>query len=290
MRSIEQVAALRRPVVRMILIGAVASVIGVAITLALDWFPPQASTAAPAIDRLYDVLLIASVPIFVLVMTVAIYSVVRFRARPGDTSDGPPIHGNTRLEVLWVTVPFLIVTGLAIYAWMVLDQIERREPNALVVGVRGQQFAWGFTYPRAGGQPVSSTELVLPANRQVELRIDAVDVIHSFWVPAFRMKQDAVPGIQTRTRFTPTRVGGYDVVCAELCGLGHATMRKSARVVPPREFDAWLARRSKGPPAPAAARAGAAGRRPGAQAAAKGPGTRRAGGRISPESRRRESA
>ena len=135
---------LRRPLARMLAIGVVASAIGVAVTLALDWFPPQASTAAPAIDRLYDVLLIASVPIFVLVMTVAVYSVVRFRARPGDTSDGAPIHGNTLLEVVWIVVPFVIVTVLGIYAWVVLDVIEQAAPNPLVVDVRGQQFAWGF--------------------------------------------------------------------------------------------------------------------------------------------------
>src|ERR671926_222520 len=102
-------------------IGIVASLIGIAVVLNIDWFPKSADSAAHPIDTLYDVLLICSVPVFVLVMTVAIYSVVKFRARPGDMRDGAPIHGNTRLEVVWVTIPFLMVTGLAIYAWITLD-------------------------------------------------------------------------------------------------------------------------------------------------------------------------
>src|SRR2546427_4318968 len=104
--------------------GVVAAAIGVAITLSIDCFPPQADTASKKIDHLYDVLLVFSVPIFVLVMTVAIYSVWKFRARPGDLSDGAPIHGNAKLEIVWVAVPFLIVTSLAIYAWITLNDIE----------------------------------------------------------------------------------------------------------------------------------------------------------------------
>src|SRR3954453_19520980 len=114
-------------------IGLIASVIGVAISLAIDWFPPAATKKEHEIDTLYDVLLIVSVPIFVLVMTVAIYSVVKFRARPGDTGDGAPIHGNTRLEVVWVAVPFLIVSILAAYAWIVLDDVEAKKANELQV-------------------------------------------------------------------------------------------------------------------------------------------------------------
>src|SRR4051812_17338219 len=131
----------------MIGIGLLASLVGIAITLAIDWFPESASTSAGRIDTLYDVLLICSVPVFVLVMTIAIYSVVRFRAKPGDLGDGAPIHGNTRLEVIWVTIPFLMVTALAIYGWWVLDDIEAKKPNEMVVNVTGQQFTWSFDYP-----------------------------------------------------------------------------------------------------------------------------------------------
>ncbi|HEU0025256.1 MAG TPA: cytochrome c oxidase subunit II [Thermoleophilaceae bacterium] len=227
----------KHPLGRMIGIGIVASIIGVAITLWMDWFPESASTGARDIDTVYDVLLIASVPIFVLVMSIAIYSVVKFRARPGDMRDGAPIHGNTQLEIFWVTVPFLLVSALAIYGWIVLDDLEAKQPNELVVNVSGQQFTWTFGYP---GEEVRSNVLVLPNERPVEFRINTRDVIHSFWVPEFRLKSDAVPGLTTKIRLTPNRIGRYQVVCAELCGIGHSTMRQAVRVVEPDAFDTWL--------------------------------------------------
>jgi cytochrome c oxidase subunit II len=187
--------------------------------------------------------MIVSVPVFVLVMTVAIYCVIAFRAKPGDKGDGAHIHGNTKLEVVWVSIPFIIVTALAVYSWVVLDDIEAKQPNELVVNVTGQQFAWSFDYPT---EKVKSNELVLPVDRPVHFKIHARDVLHSFWVPDFRMKQDAVPGITTNTRVTPTDLGNFPVVCAELCGIGHATMRQQARVVPTEEWDEWVKERQGG--------------------------------------------
>ncbi len=231
-----------RPLLQLALIGSVAALVGVGLGLLVDWFPTQGSEEAEQIDTLYDVLLAASIPIFVLVMTVAIYSVVKFRARPGDTGDGPPIHGNTMLEIVWVTVPFLLVTALAVYGWIVLEDIEEPRSDALVVEVTGEQFTWSFAYPEEdGGQPVRSNELMLPVDRQVDFKINTEDVIHSFWVPAFRLKSDTVPGITTEIRVTPSQEGTYDVVCAELCGIGHSTMRQSVTVLPADEFDGWLA-------------------------------------------------
>jgi cytochrome c oxidase subunit II len=227
----------------MIIYSVVAATIGTAVVLVFDWFPVEASTAAGSIDRLYDVLLIASVPIFVLVMAVAIYSVFKFRAKPGDLSDGAPIHGNTRLEILWVTVPFLMVTALAVYGWLVLDDIEAKEPNATVVNVRAQQFAWRFTYPSEGN--LETNQLVLVKNKPVEFRVSTNDVVHDFWIPQFRLKTDTVPGLTTKLRVTPNREGRYDVVCAELCGIGHSTMRQSVRVVPQSEYTAWAAQAKK---------------------------------------------
>jgi cytochrome c oxidase subunit II len=223
----------------MILIGVLAAVVGTAIVLLMDWFPEDAATAADDVDTLYDVLLIFSVPIFVLVMTIAIYSVIKFRARPGQSGDGPPIHGNTRLEIFWVTIPFLIVSGLAVYGWIVLDDIEAKQPDEMVVNVTGRQFTWTFEYPR---ERVQSTDLLLPRDQPVEFRIRSNDVIHSFWVPEFRLKSDAVPGLTTRIRLTPNKVGQWQVVCAELCGLGHSTMRQQVRVMEQSEFDAWAQR------------------------------------------------
>lgn len=110
----------------------------------------------------------------------------------------------------------------------------------MVVRVTGQQFAWHFAYPDASGKTVRTDDLVLPEHRPVKFDITAEDVIHSFWVPAFRMKMDAVPGLTTSFRVTPNRQGNYSIVCTELCGLGHATMRQSLKVVPESEFAAWL--------------------------------------------------
>jgi cytochrome c oxidase subunit 2 len=235
----------KHPLARMLLIGVVASAVGIAIALAIDWFPVGATTKSHEIDTLYDVLLIVSVPVFVLVMTVAIYSVVRFRARPGDMSDGAPIHGNTRLEVVWVAVPTIIVSVLAAYAWIVLNDVEAKQPQELRVRVIAQQFAWHFQYLDEGN--ITTNTLYLPKDRPVVFDVVTRDVIHSFWVPSFRLKTDTVPGLTTHIRVTPNRLGNYDIVCAELCGLGHSTMRQTAHVVPKAGFDAWIAKQKAGP-------------------------------------------
>jgi cytochrome c oxidase subunit 2 len=238
-------------VMRMVVAGVVASAIGIAIGLSIHWFPTAASKQAGEIDTLYDVLMIASIPIFVLVVTVVLGSVLNFRMRPGQESeDGPPIHGNTRLEVVWTALPTLLIMGLCVYSYVVLRNIEAKPAQAaseMRVQVLGQQFAWQFTYPAevTGGKPVKSDDLYLPVGRSVEFRIRARDVIHDFWVPAFRVKIDAVPGITTHYRVTPTKTGTYDVVCAELCGPGHATMRSTVHVMSPDAFKAWVARQSQ---------------------------------------------
>src|SRR3954464_375860 len=175
----------------MLIIGIVASVLGTWGALSIDWFPTQASTGADDIAPPYGWLLVASVPMFVLVMAVAIYCVVRFRVRPGGpTGDGAPIHGNTRLEIVWVTIPFLIVTALAVYAAVVLANIEKKQPNELEVRAIGQQFTWHFEYT-INKKTVKSNVLYLPNNRPVHVNVNTLDVLHSFWVPAFRLKIDA---------------------------------------------------------------------------------------------------
>src|SRR3954465_13990842 len=225
----------------MLVIGIGAAVIGTFLALQIDWFPTRGSTAAGKIDPLYDWLLVASVPMFVLVMSVAIYSVVRFRVRPGGpTGAAAPIHGNTRLEIIWVTIPFLIVTALAVYAAVVLAQIEKKQPNELQVRAIAQQFTWHFEYTQPGGKKFTTNVLYVPNNRPVYMKITAKDVLHSFWVPAFRVKMDAVPGQTDYVRFTPDKIGNYEVVCAELCGMGHATMRVRAAVVSPQRYQQWV--------------------------------------------------
>jgi cytochrome c oxidase subunit 2 len=224
----------------MFLYGTIAAIIGIAIVLVIDWFPPANTEDAERIDFLYYVLMVVSIPIFVLVMAVAIYSVIRFRARPGDMGDGAPIHGNAKLEVVWVLVPFLIVSALAAYAWVVLDDIEAKEPGEMRVHVFGQQFTWSYEYTGKDGKTIKSNELYLPVDKPVHFEINTRDVIHSFWIPNFRLKSDTVPGITTEWRATPNKVGDNDIVCAELCGAGHSTMRATAHVVSQEDFDAWL--------------------------------------------------
>ena len=238
----------RHQLAQMLIIGGIASALGIAVALAIDWFPRVGSTQAQDIDTLFDVLLIASVPVFVLVQSIVLFSVWKFRMRPGqELEDGPPIHGNTMLEVIWTTIPALLLVGLCAYAYVVLDDIEESKPNAMVVNVTGEQFTWHFSYPVGqGGKPVTSDQLYLPAGRPVKFNVRSKDVIHDFWVPEFRLKIDAVPGITTEYRITTTnRPRNYPVVCAELCGLGHATMRQTAHVIPQAQFDTWMQRKRK---------------------------------------------
>jgi cytochrome c oxidase subunit 2 len=239
----------RAQVRQMLLIGAVASILGIALALWIDWFPIPASEQAGPIDTLWDVLLIASVPIFVLVETVVLYCAIKFRMKPGEElKDGPPIHGNTRLEIIWTAIPAILLVGLCTYAYVVLTDIEKAQANTMEVRVVGEQFTWTFYYPGEGDEEIASPQLWLPENTPVNFTVQSKDVIHDFWVPAFRMKIDAVPGIDTHVRVTTTsRRGEFPVVCAELCGLGHSTMRQSAHVVTRDEFDAKLQELAEGP-------------------------------------------
>ncbi|MGH2945701.1 MAG: cytochrome c oxidase subunit II [Solirubrobacteraceae bacterium] len=232
---------------QMLVIGGIASALGIALALLIDWFPVPGSTQAGPIDTLWDVLLIASVPIFVLMQTIVLFSAWKFRMRPGDElRDGPPIHGNTKLEIIWTAIPAILLVGLCTYSFVVLQDIEKAEANEMSVRVVGEQFTWTFYYPQEGGEEIASRELILPVNRPVNFTVQSKDVIHDFFVPAFRMKIDAVPGIDTRLRVTPNREGEYPVICAELCGLGHSTMRQTAVVVPQQEFESRLAELREG--------------------------------------------
>src|SRR3954447_2391400 len=225
---------------QMLGIGIVASIIGIAAGIAIDWFPLDASKEAKPIDTLWDVLLIASIPVFVMVVVIVLFSVVKFRMRPGEEElDGPPIHGNTRLEVIWTAIPAVLLVGLCTYAFIVLEDVEAKPTNPLRVRVVGEQFAWTFYY-QSNGREVAARELHLPINRDVMFTLQAKDVLHDFWVPAFRMKKDAVPGLDVTYGVTPNRTGTFPIVCAELCGLGHAAMRATAVVESEAKFTAWL--------------------------------------------------
>src|SRR3954471_2596954 len=154
----------RKDLRRMLLIGAISSVIGIALALSIHWFPTQASTQSQKIDTLYHVLLIFSVPIFVLVEVVVLYSVWRFRMRPGEgLKAAPPIHGNTRLEIIWTAIPAIILVGLCTYAYVTLTDIEKAPASqSLPVRVVGEQFTWTFFYKGEDGQEISSHQLYVP--------------------------------------------------------------------------------------------------------------------------------
>ena len=235
----------QRPLVVAIVAAAIAIAAGIVLSYVIHWFPIQASTQAHNTDRLYHVLVIASIPIFVLVVTVILYSAWQFHMKPGEElKDGPPIHGNTRLEVIWTTFPALLLLGLVSYSFVILHDNEKKSSGApeIQIGVTGQQFAWSYQYPPSvtGGAPLSSDQLYLPKGDTVSFNMRSKDVIHAFWIPAFRLQEDVVPGITTHYRATPDRLGTYSVVCNLLCGIGHSTMRSAVHVVAPAQFRAWL--------------------------------------------------
>jgi len=160
----------------------------------------------------------------------------KFRARPDDDSDGPPIHGHTKLEIVWTAIPAVLVTAISIVSAIVLAQNSKAGSDPLVVKVTAVQFAWKFTYPNGR----SYGFLTLPKGRHVKLDITANDVIHSFWSPELFQKQDAVPGEHNMLVITPTRTGTFPVICTELCGLGHSLMRSHVTILTAAAFDTWL--------------------------------------------------
>jgi cytochrome c oxidase subunit II len=213
-----------------------------AIVLSVPWLPQQSSTAAHPVDTLYEVLAVVSCYIFAMVVSIMLVSVIHFRRRHNDLSDGEPIHGNTRLEAVWTTIPALLMVGTAVYSGLVLADIEQTKANTQEVNITGQQFAWTFQYQ---AQNFKAGELHLVKGTPYHFKLRAKDVIHSFWVPQFRMKKDAVPGLTTDIRVTPTRDGKYTLICTELCGLGHATMRAPIVVEDQAAFDKWAAQAKK---------------------------------------------
>jgi cytochrome c oxidase subunit II len=229
----------RLPIVKMLLVTIAMTVVISAVMVSINWDGQQGSTAASKIDDLLNVMIVLSSFVFSLVMVMLFYALWKFKAKPGDESDGEPIHGNTRLEIAWTVIPTIIVLFGAGYSWKVLDEIEEPQDKPLTVAVFSQQFAWSFAYP--GKEYVwKEGELHVPVDRQVQFKLHAQDVIHSFWVPEWRIKKDNVPGITTTATVTPDEVGTYQLVCTELCGFGHATMRAKVVVESPAKFEKWV--------------------------------------------------
>ena len=217
-------------------IAGVAGVITTAIALLIRWLPSSASEEMDRITFTYWFATVICIAIFSLVIGVIVYCVIAFRVQPDDDTDGPPIHGNTRLEVIWTVVPAILVIAIGVVSAVVLSKNADAGANPLKIKVFAQQFAWRFVYPG----DVRSDELVMPLHRHVKFDMTSADVIHSFWIPQMGQKQDVVPGITTKIVITPTRTGDFTLICTELCGLGHATMRAPVRVLEPAAFRHWL--------------------------------------------------
>jgi len=235
----------RGSVLQLLGLGAVAAAITTAVAVLIPWLPESASKESGRIHFVYWFTTVIAIAVFATVVAVLAYSVIHFRARPDDDSDGPPTHGHTTLEIVWTAIPAVLVTAISIVSAVVLAQNGRAGADPLIVKVTAQQFAWEFTYPN--GKTYGS--LTLPKGRHVKLEITAKDVIHSFWVPEFSQKQDAVPGQTNSLVITPTHLGTFPVICTELCGLGHALMRSHADVITPTKFADFMKHgASSGPP------------------------------------------
>lgn len=253
--------------------------VGIVITLASLWvgqnnglLPVAASAEAGQIDGLFNAMIAIATGLFLLVQGALLYSLFAFRRKKGDDTDAEPVHGNVPLEIVWTAIPSAIVLWLAIYSFdiyqtvnsggfvsndhmahaghskvvQVANQTQMADMGAgpantpaegsLVINVKGLQYAWLFYYD---GTDIVSGDLHIPANRPVELNINAQDVIHAFWVPEFRLKQDAVPGVETHLAFTPQKPGNYPVICAELCGAYHGAMKTRVIVETPEDYETW---------------------------------------------------
>jgi cytochrome c oxidase subunit 2 len=202
--------------------------------------PPEAETdSGEAINELYWVVFTACAIVFVGVEAALVLFVIRFRRRRGTREDaeGPQIHGNTRLEVIWTLVPALALIGIAAYTFARVPAVAAKESDELVVRVEAHQFYWQYIYPNGA---VSLDELRLPVNRSVRLELMTRDVNHSWWVPALTGKKDAIAGQVNTLRFTPERTGTWEGQCAELCGIQHAVMYTRVHVLEQEAFDSWL--------------------------------------------------
>jgi cytochrome c oxidase subunit 2 len=223
-------------------IVSVAFVVVVILVPVNPWFP-EATREAGEVDNLFKFMLAASGVIFIYVQGLLLDFALRYRRRTHDPDDaiGPAIHGHTGLETGWSAVPALLLLVLAVLSLRVYSDEHAVQTNPLQLGVRGFQFGWTFSLPQYGlGFDKSLSTVTIPVNRPVYVSEQSPDVIHSFWVPEFRIKQDVVPGLTTHEEFTPTRTGTYRVICTEFCGSGHSGMVTTLTVASEARFVTWL--------------------------------------------------
>lgn len=262
------------PALVTLLIGIVLTLSGLWVGHNVNLLPVDASSNAPVYDDLFVVLFSIGTILFLGITGLIVYSLVRFRRRAGDTGDGLAIEGNLPLEIVWTAIPAVVVLFVGIYSYDIyermggmasfhdhsamapmveqvsLQQSDQQDERiwggigrsgaggaVLPVDVTAMQFAFIFHYPTAD---ITSGELHVPLGQSIALHMEARDVIHAFWVPQFRLKQDVIPGQPTVLTFTPTRAGSYPIVCAELCGPYHGGMRSTVVVHEPEAFEAWV--------------------------------------------------
>ena len=210
------------------------------------WLPEAVTTTAPEIDRLFYLVLAITGTVFLLVQATLLVFLVRYRERPGRRAGYT--HGNVVVEIVWTLIPALILVFLTVRSQQVWATVRGTPPPPdLEIEVTAEQFAWNIRYAGSDGilnSPDDITtinQLHLPVHQTVLIRLKSKDVIHSFFVPQFRMKQDAVPGLTGRLWLAATKTGQYEIACAELCGLGHYRMRGFLTIEPPEAFRQWLA-------------------------------------------------
>ncbi len=221
-------------------------------TLFLRWvftwlfaLPLAASTQAGSIDTMFNAHFWMISLLFSLIMVIMLYSAAVFRRRPDDEEDGPHVHGNTALEIVWTIIPLIIVVGFGVWGAIMLRQITTAAPDELEIAVTGRQWSWSFEYPTEGD--FLAAEMVVPVDQSLNLNLRSEDVLHSFWVPEFRVKQDLVPGRTTVLHITPTEIGDYRLRCAEICGTDHSGMQASVRVVSEEDYQAWIEEKNAAP-------------------------------------------
>lgn len=247
------VAGLITIAVVLVTIGVLAAA-GITPQRAWDSFFPVGG-ATPVTDRavatkaLYDIVFYIAVAIFLIVETIIVFTVLRYRRKPGDEALPPQIHGNNLVEVIWTAIPTAIVLLLFVMSWQTLNTVEAKPPSEVHVRAVAARYQWRFDYLDANGATLFSQALpvgeeggmFLPVGEPITVTLKADDVIHAFYVPRFLFKRDAVPGKENVFSFTVEEAGTYRGQCAELCGAFHGSMIFDVHAIPKADFEAWLA-------------------------------------------------
>ena len=208
--------------------------------LAGTFMPEQGTQIAKQVDNLYGFLLVVSFISCAILIGGMVYFAIKYKRKSANDKT-PYITHDTRLEVLWSVVPLIIFLFVFAWGWVVYHDMRSMPENALEVHVTGKQWAWTMEYKNG----VKATELVVPVNKDIKIILGSEDVIHSFFIPSFRIKQDAVPGRYSALWFKAEKLGEFHVFCTEFCGTNHSTMLTKVKVVPQEDFDKWLTEESE---------------------------------------------